>query len=434
MLYHSIIVFCLVLFKGLFTAFSTGIRVLELKKAKYIADCEDVIQQRLNKALDKIDIYNNVAGVVNALVGLIIGIYVALFIYPDMESYLTSVNALNGSVWADYIGLVLIICLATYMFSFFSIVVPKFIADRYPDVVVLKLNGLIKIFQVILFPLVWLVDISYTIIEKILSNKDEGKDEVSEEEILMMVDAGGETGGIDEHEMEMINNIFEFDDKTVGEIATHRKNIVALPKTATISDIKNIVLEEKYSRIPVYDENIDNIIGVIHIKDMFQQLLSEGSNSFNINEIMRKPEFVPFNMKTDTLFEDMQRKKFHIAIVVDEYGGTAGIITMEDLIEEIMGNIQDEYDEEEIPEISVLDDDSMLIDGTTSLDDVAEQLEIELPVDEIDTLGGFVISRVGRIPEEFEDLSIKYGGYVFDVIKVEDKRISLVKVYKEIQA
>lgn len=139
-------------------------------------------------------------------------------------------------------------------------------------------------------------------------------------------------------------------------------------------------------------------------------------------------------MKTDTLFEDMQRKKFHMAIVVDEYGGTAGIITMEDLVEEIMGNIQDEYDEEEAPEISVLDDNTMLIEGKTSLDDVAEQLEIELPVDEIDTLSGFIISQVGRIPDEFEDLTIKYAGFVFDVIKVEEKRISLVKVYADNEA
>lgn len=286
MLYHSIIVLCLVLVKGLFTTFSTGIRVLDLKRAKYIADCEEQTQQKLNDILGKIEIYTNVASVVNALVGLIIGVYLALFIYPDLEVFMTEINALNGSVWADYLGLLLIICIAAYVFAFFSIVVPKFFADRYPDVVVTKLVGLVKIFYVILFPIVALVDVSYILIEKIFSGGSELLDEVSEEEILMMVDAGGESGGIDEHEKEMINNIFDFDDKTVGEIATHRKDIIALSVEATMDDIKNIFLEEKYSRIPIYEENIDNIVGVIHIKDVFEFVLRNGNNNFDVSRFI----------------------------------------------------------------------------------------------------------------------------------------------------
>ncbi len=185
--------------------------------------------------------------------------------------------------------------------------------------------------------------------------KAEQENNITEEGIRQMVDAGGDMGSIDETEKEMINNIFDLSNISVGEIATHRTDIVAIPLDATLEDITNVITEEKYSRIVVYDESIDNIVGVFHVKDMVKYILGDAKRMeedyFHIEDILMTPYFVPFSKKTDELFQEMQKEKVHMAIVIDEYGGTAGIVTMEDVIEEIVGNIFDEYDVEEEEDI-----------------------------------------------------------------------------------
>lgn len=254
---------------------------------------------------------------------------------------------------------------------------------------------------------------------------------VTEEGIRQMVDAGGDNGSIDETEKEMINNIFELDKISVGDIATHRTDIVAISLDATLEEITNVLTEEKYSRIVVYDENIDNIVGVFHVKDMVKYILEDAKRmeeaNFHIEDILMKPYFVPFSKKTDELFQEMQREKVHMAIVIDEYGGTAGIVTMEDIIEEIVGNIFDEYDVEEEEDICPMSEDAYRINGTTDLQDVEEQLGITFEDDEdYDTLGGYLIGRLGRIPEEDEKPEISVGGWLFQVEGIEEKRIEKV--------
>lgn len=254
---------------------------------------------------------------------------------------------------------------------------------------------------------------------------------VTEEGIRQMVDAGGDNGSIDETEKEMINNIFELDKISVGDIATHRTDIVAISLDATLEEITNVLTEEKYSRIVVYDENIDNIVGVFHVKDMVKYILEDAKRmeeaNFHIEDILMKPYFVPFSKKTDELFQEMQREKVHMAIVIDEYGGTAGIVTMEDIIEEIVGNIFDEYDVEEEEDICPMGEDAYRINGTTDLQDVEEQLGIAFEDDEdYDTLGGYLIGRLGRIPEEDEKPEISVGGWLFQVEGIEEKRIEKV--------
>lgn len=254
---------------------------------------------------------------------------------------------------------------------------------------------------------------------------------VTEEGIRQMVDAGGDNGSIDETEKEMINNIFELDKISVGDIATHRTDIVAISLDATLEEITNVLTEEKYSRIVVYDENIDNIVGVFHVKDMVKYILEDAKRmeeaNFHIEDILMKPYFVPFSKKTDELFQEMQREKVHMAIVIDEYGGTAGIVTMEDIIEEIVGNIFDEYDVEEEEDICPMGEDAYRINGTTDLQDVEEQLGITFEDDEdYDTLGGYLIGRLGRIPEEDEKPEISVGGWLFQVEGIEEKRIEKV--------
>ena len=277
------------------------------------------------------------------------------------------------------------------------------------------------------------VVLNIVLIAKImLLQKKHAQHAVTEEGIRQMVDAGGSNGSIDESEKEMINNIFELSNTSVEEIATHRTDIVAVPLEATLAEIKEVLMEEKYSRIVVYEDNIDNIVGVFHVKDLVKYILTDSTRmeegNFHLEDIMMQPYFVPFSKKTDELIEEMQREKVHMAIVIDEYGGTSGIVTMEDVMEEIVGNIFDEYDLEEEEDICPIDENSYSISGKADLRDVAEQLGIVFEDDEdYDTLGGYLIGRLGRIPEDDEMPEIAVGGWLFQIKQFEEKRIE--KVY-----
>ena len=264
------------------------------------------------------------------------------------------------------------------------------------------------------------------------------KNKVTAEDIRQMVDAGGDSGTIDESEKEMINNIFELGNISAGDIATHRTNIVAIALDATLEEITNVITEEKYSRIVVYDENIDNIVGVFHVKDMVKYILADVKRmedaNFHIEDILMKPYFIPFSKKVDELFGEMQREKIHMAIVIDEYGGTNGILTMEDLMEEIVGNIFDEYDLEEEEDICPLGEDTYRINGTTDLQDVEELLQITFEdAEDYDTLGGYLIGQMGRIPEDDEHPEITIGGWLFRIENIEEKRIEKVLVSRREQ-
>ena len=284
------------------------------------------------------------------------------------------------------------------------------------------------------------VVLNIVLIAKImLLQKKHAQHAVTEEGIRQMVDAGGSNGSIDESEKEMINNIFELSNTSVEEIATHRTDIVAVPLEATLAEIKEVLMEEKYSRIVVYEDNIDNIVGVFHVKDLIKYILTDSARmeegNFHLEDIMMQPYFVPFSKKTDELIEEMQREKVHMAIVIDEYGGTSGIVTMEDVMEEIVGNIFDEYDLEEEEDICPIDENSYSISGKADLQDVAEQLGIVFEDDEdYDTLGGYLIGRLGRIPEDDEMPEIAVGGWLFQIKQFEEKRIEKVYALRQPEA
>lgn len=284
------------------------------------------------------------------------------------------------------------------------------------------------------------VVLNIVLIAKImLLQKKHAQHAVTEEGIRQMVDAGGSNGSIDESEKEMINNIFELSNTSVEEIATHRTDIVAVPLEATLEEIKEVLMEEKYSRIVVYEDNIDNIVGVFHVKDLVKYILTDSTRmeegNFHLEDIMMQPYFVPFSKKTDELIEEMQREKVHMAIVIDEYGGTSGIVTMEDVMEEIVGNIFDEYDLEEEEDICPIDENSYSISGKADLQDVAEQLGIVFEDDEdYDTLGGYLIGRLGRIPEDDEMPEIAVGGWLFQIKQFEEKRIEKVYALRQPEA
>lgn len=327
------------------------------------------------------------------------------------------------------ISVIIITFILSYLTLVFGELVPKRLAMNRSEPISRFSAGPLSALSAVTAPLVKLLTASTNFFVRLLGVDPLSNEErVTEEEIRMMVDVGEERGTIHRAEREMINNIFEFDNKTVSDIMTHRTGIVALPAEAEPEEAVSVVNSEKYTRIPVYEEDIDNIIGILHAKDLLQQLSREkGGRPFKLRDIIRPAYYVPSSKKTDEMFRELKKSKTHMAIVIDEYGGTEGLVTMEDLVEEIVGNIFDEYDEEE-EEFEKLDENTWLISGTVSLDAVEELLDAKLPLNDYDTMGGFVVGQLGRIPADGETPVVEFNGLVFKVERVDERRIVKVKV------
>ena len=255
-------------------------------------------------------------------------------------------------------------------------------------------------------------------------------DDVTEEEIISMVKEGHEQGVLLASEAEMIHNIFEFGDKEAKDIMTHRKSVIALDGSISFYDAVAFIVETGKSRFPVYEEEVDNIIGVLHIKDAFA--FSQKNEVFrtsikDIPGLLREVDFVPETININTLFTKMQSDKNHMCIVVDEYGQTAGIVAMEDILEEIVGNIEDEHDEEE-DAMSLDSDGSYIVDGLTELRDVSEVLDIPVEEDAFETLNGLLISLLEKVPNDGDCDVIKAYGYQFEILSVQERIIRSVRI------
>lgn len=351
------------------------------------------------------------------------------------ESFSTRIIALfaKSSISPTLIR-VLSVTVITLLLSYFTLVfgelVPKRIAMQNAEGIALRVAGTLNVIAKIFRPFVALLAVSTNSLVRMFGfDPNKEVNNVTEEEIRMMVDVGEESGVIEESEKEMINNVFEFNDRTAGEIMTHRTEISAVESTATLDEVVEIGLNEGFSRIPVYDDDLDNIIGILYVKDFLKYVGMQLSNSIDIKSIMRPPLFVPETKHCLELFKVLREKKLHMAVVIDEYGGTAGIVTMEDLLESIVGNIQDEYDHEEA-EYSVNEDSTFTIEGTTDIEEVSRLLGEELPAGDYDTIGGLIIERLGRIPHEDEHPSVVVSDFTFKVEQVEDRRIVKVRATK----
>lgn len=320
----------------------------------------------------------------------------------------------------------------TIILSYFSLVlgelVPKRVAQSNPEKFANRVAGIITVLGLIMKPFIVFLTFSTNLILRLLGvDPNKNNRQVTEEEIRMMVDVGRESGNIHAAEKEMIENIFEFNDKEVSEIMTHRTNIVSLDVEDSYEEVLETALHEQYTRIPVYEESIDNIIGLLHIKDLLFYAVDESKQAFSLRKMLRPPYIVPESKNIDALFREMQRDHAQMAIVIDEYGGTAGIITIEDLLEEIVGNLQDEYDEEE-QEIVQKDSNTYIIDGMTQMGEVGEAIGLEFPDEDYDTLAGLVISLLGRIPDENEYPEVEFQNLRLKVLEMDDKRVSRIQL------
>ncbi len=323
------------------------------------------------------------------------------------------------------------IVLITIILSFFTLVfgelVPKRLAMKYYEKIAFSSIGVIKFLSIITLPFVKVLSAVTNFISKLFGISENEEEVVTEEEIKMMIDEGEEKGTIQQEEKEMIHNIFEFNDITVSEVMTHRTDVYAIEIDSEINDIIKELDDYKYSRIPVYEETIDNIKGILFVKDLLKYL--HGKKAIKIKNIMREAYFVSENKPINELFKNLKKNKMQMAIVVDEYGGIAGIVTMEDLLEEIVGNIFDEYDEFE-NDYTKIDDNTFLINGSVSINDLKKILKIDLPEGDYETLSGYLINLLGRLPKDNETPIIETKQVNYKIEKSEDKRIVLVKACK----
>ena len=337
---------------------------------------------------------------------------------------------------ADYAGIIrpLSMALITVVLSYFTLVfgelVPKRIAMKKSEKLALHAIGILRFTAILFSPFVKILTFSVNGVLSLfhINPKDE-EDEVTEEEIRLIVSEGQEQGILDDDESEMINNILKFDDRTAADVMTHRTNLTALSSKSTYQEVLDVACNERYSRIPVYESSIDNIIGIIHIKDL---LGIRNEKQFHLKQILRPVTYVAGSQPIDEVLHVLQEANTHLAVVVDEYGGTQGIITMEDILEELVGNIRDEYDEEEEYEHPIVEvaDGEFIISGQAELDEVADQLKEDLPVDEYDTASGFAIGILGEIPEEGTAPEFSYKGYDFQVLASNEKTIDSLKAIK----
>lgn len=357
------------------------------------------------------------------LAGFLSSAFAADAFADDLAPMLQNLMPLGLAVWRN-ISIILITIILSYFSLIFGELVPKRLAMRNSEKIAFGTIGIIRAISMITAPFVKLLTASTNGVSKLFGISGTDEETVTEEEIRMMVDVGEEKGSIKEEEKELINNVFEFNDKVVSEIMIHRKDIYAIDINSDIDNILKELDEYKYSRIPVYEENIDNIVGMLFIKDLLANVNKK--EKVKIAKIIREPYFVSENKPIDELFRDLQKNKHQLAIVLDEYGGTAGLVTMEDIIEELVGNIFDEYDEEE-KEFEKIDDNTFVISGSVSIHDLRKILGVEIPEGEYDTLSGYLIELLGRIPLDDEKPVIETKRVTYKIEDYEEKRILWVK-------
>lgn len=430
-IFKLIILFLLIMVNAFFAMSEIAIISLNDNKIERMADEGD------KKAKQVLKLTQDSSGFLSTIQ---IGVTLAGFLTSATASQSFAVMITEGLSHTSVVNIIpvgVISALSTFLItlimSYFSLVLgeltPKKIAMHAPEKVSFTVVPVLLFVNKVARPFVKLLSASTNGIVRLFGidpNADE--DVVTEEEIRMMVDVGQEKGVIEDVQKEMINNIFEFDDMDVADIMTHRTDVECVDIDQQLSDVIAKSIEFGYSRIPVYKEDQDNIVGIVYVKDLLKYVGTNLPKSKSIKDLMREAYYVPETKQCSELLTELLEKHIQMAVVVDEYGGTAGIVTLEDVIEAIVGNIQDEYDNED-EEISRIDETTFTIDGITDIEEVEEQLGIEIPDGDYDTLGGFIISLLGYLPtDNGEEDVAEYENIRFTVLNVEERRIGKVKV------
>ena len=409
----------LILVNGWFAATEVAILSLNEAKLRHEVDEGDKVAAKLLKLNESPNRFLSTIQVCITLAGFLGSAFAATSFSDDMAA-LTKLP--------ETVCLVLVTLILSYFTLVFGELVPKRLGMHDPDRVARMSLTVLTVCSIIFRPVVWILSVSTNLLLRLLGiDPHADEEEVTEEDIRMMVDMGEEVGAIEETEKEMIENIFEFNNLTAENVMTHRTDVTTIWVEESWDVILQTIRETGLSRFPVYNEDMDDIIGTLNTRVFLLNMQAEKPRQ--MREMLREAYFVPNTVQADQLFRDMQTKKIHMAIVVDEYGGMSGIVTMEDLLEEIVGNIYDEFDPQAEQEITRVDEETWRISGLAQLDDVAEALDVELPLDEdYDTLGGLIFSQFTTIPEDGSTPELDCCGLHIQVEKIEDHRIETALV------
>jgi putative hemolysin len=358
------------------------------------------------------------------LISIIMGNTAVNVAIASLSAYITN-DIIRQSELNRYLLLLINIVVVTMVILIVSEIIPKIMAVKDVKKVAMRSSLLLTVFYYLFYPIAAVLEL-LTVTLSGKNNKGHNKYLLSEEELRVLVDVGEEKGALKKDEKEMIHSIFELGETIVREIMVPRTDMVCIEEGATFTQVLNLVKEKLHSRIPVYKDKVDNITGILYLKDLLPFIRKRNKMEIDIAKLAHTPYFVPEQKKINELLREFQREKIHMAVVVDEYGGTAGIVTLEDIIEEIVGEIQDEYDQE-MPLFTKIDDNSWIISGGMQIDEMAETLGIELPDEEgIETLAGFLLGQFGNVPKK--NAKIQWNNLEFVVEKIAKRRIQQVRV------
>lgn len=425
MLGQIILLLVLIIINAYFAAAEMAIVSVNKNRIRSLAQEGNKKAQALAGLIDEPNKFLSSIQVVITLAGFLTSAEAAVSFSDDVGAWLEHA----GIPYGTEISVILV----TLVLAFFTLVLgellPKRLAMLHADKISMGVVKPILFISVIFKPFVWLLSVTVTLILKLLRQRtDVTSVEYSEDDVVSMLEAGQESGELKEEGKKMITSIFAFDDLLAYEVMTPRTDVFSIDINAPTEDYIDELMELRYSRIPVYEDDSDNIIGILYIKDYLIKAREAGFDNVDFRSILRKPYFVPETKNIDSLFFELQTTKQHIAILIDEYGGFSGIVTMEDIIEEVMGDIDDEYDEVE-PEIQKIADDTYIVDGSMDLDDIDEELGIDLESENSETIGGFIIDILGEIPDENDTgREIEYENCRFRIDSVRDRRIEKITI------
>lgn len=396
------------------------IRILSLEGNKRAQKLEKLLEEPTG-FLSTIQIGITLAGFLNSA-------FAADKFASVLVDYVLSLGVSISPSLLSSISVIVITLILSYFTLVFGELVPKRIAMKKAEAIALAVSTPLSVLAKIVKPFVKLLTVSTNLTVRLFGiDPNAEEEEASEEEIRMLVDTGLEKGTIQQSEKMIIHNIFDFDNKDVADMMTHRTDMVAISANTPFDEVLELVQSEKYTRFPVFEERIDNIIGILHVKDLIVQFKKDQVKPKSLMDIIRPAYFVSETKKGDDLLEEFQQNRVHMAVVVDEYGGTAGIITIEDLIEEIVGSIYDEYDEDEFL-FEQVDEDHYIFTGIAHLDEVSQVTKASLPEEEYETLSGFMVGTLGRIPTKQERPEFEYRGFRYKVLEVGKQRIRRIQM------
>jgi putative hemolysin len=419
----------LVLLNGVFVAAEIALVSLRPSRVEQMIDEGRRGASRVRRLTSDPGRFLAVVQLAVTFIGFLASAFAGVSLASALKELLVDLGMNTG--YAGAVGLVIVTVILSLFTIVFGELVPKTLALAHPEAFALALARPVDIIGRIFRPIVALLTATTRTISRALGADVTTEAQITAEELRLIVERGGEQGILEAEEEQMINAVIELGDRKLHEVMVPRIAIVGLPATASFDDAIDRVIEEGHSRVPVYESSVDEVVGILYAKDLLPFLKSDAQARPTLRTLLRTPVFVPESMSIDDLLHEFQRRKVHIAIVLDEYGGTAGLVTIEDLLEEIVGEIQDEYDVEE-PLVETLDDHAARVDGRASVDDLLEIWDLKLQLedeDEYDTVGGLVYHRIGGVPQPGDE--VRVDGLRLTVETTDGRRVGKVLVVRE---